>query len=118
MLKPRIRASRPKPGELYVGRLPQILRGVANIKFAVQEMQKVEAPRCRTSGRRRAMHPQQPLFGASKRQAGPARLFFTPAGVRACGIVALLCDEDFRLRLSRHRAGWLCVVEKQDFEGN
>ena len=31
-----------KPGELYVGRLPQILRGVANIKFAVQEMQKVE----------------------------------------------------------------------------
>ena len=30
-----------KPGELYVGRLPQILRGVANIKFAVQEMQKV-----------------------------------------------------------------------------
>ena len=42
MLKPRIRASRPKPGELYVGRLPQILRGVANIKFAVQEMQKVE----------------------------------------------------------------------------
>jgi hypothetical protein len=31
-----------KQGELYVGRLPQILRGVANIKFAVQEMQKVE----------------------------------------------------------------------------
>jgi hypothetical protein len=31
-----------KPGEIYVGRLPQILRGVANIKFAVQEMQKVE----------------------------------------------------------------------------
>ena len=31
-----------KPGELYVGRLSQILRGVANIKFAVQEMQKVE----------------------------------------------------------------------------
>jgi pimeloyl-ACP methyl ester carboxylesterase len=31
-----------KPGELYVGRLPQILRGVANIKFAVQEIQKVE----------------------------------------------------------------------------
>ena len=30
-----------KPGEPYVGRLPQILRGVANIKFAVQEMQKV-----------------------------------------------------------------------------
>jgi predicted alpha/beta-hydrolase family hydrolase len=32
-----------KPGEPYVGRLPQILRGVANIKFAVQEMQKVKA---------------------------------------------------------------------------
>jgi hypothetical protein len=31
-----------EPGKLYVGRLPQILRGVANIKFAVQEMQKVE----------------------------------------------------------------------------
>jgi hypothetical protein len=31
-----------KPGEPYVGRLPQILRGVANIKFAVQEMRKVE----------------------------------------------------------------------------
>src|SRR6516162_8263249 len=31
-----------KPGEPYVGRLPQILRGVANIKFAVQEMQKVK----------------------------------------------------------------------------
>lgn len=31
-----------KAGELYVGRLPQILRGVSNIKFAVQEMQKVE----------------------------------------------------------------------------
>src|SRR6267154_3375831 len=31
-----------KPGELYVGRLPQIQRGVANIKFAVEEMKKVE----------------------------------------------------------------------------
>jgi pimeloyl-ACP methyl ester carboxylesterase len=31
-----------KPGEIYVGRLPQMLRGVANIKFAVQEMQKIE----------------------------------------------------------------------------
>jgi pimeloyl-ACP methyl ester carboxylesterase len=31
-----------KPDELYDGRLPQILRGVANIKFAVHEMQKVE----------------------------------------------------------------------------
>jgi len=31
-----------KPGEIYVGRLPQILRGIANIKFAVQEMQKIE----------------------------------------------------------------------------
>jgi hypothetical protein len=31
-----------KPGEPYVGRLPQILRGVANIKFAVREMQKVK----------------------------------------------------------------------------
>jgi hypothetical protein len=31
-----------KVGELYVGRLPQIQRGVANIKFAVEEMKKVE----------------------------------------------------------------------------
>src|SRR6266576_6116491 len=31
-----------KPGELYVGRLPQILRGVANIHFAVNEMKKVQ----------------------------------------------------------------------------
>ncbi len=31
-----------KPGELYVGRLPQILRGVANIHFAVDEMKKVQ----------------------------------------------------------------------------
>jgi hypothetical protein len=31
-----------KVGELYVGRQPQYLRGVANIKFAVEEMQKVE----------------------------------------------------------------------------
>jgi pimeloyl-ACP methyl ester carboxylesterase len=31
-----------KPGEIYVGRLPQIQRGVANIKFAVEEMRKVE----------------------------------------------------------------------------
>src|SRR5947199_2346944 len=31
-----------KPGELYVGRLPQIQRGVANIKFAVEEMRKIE----------------------------------------------------------------------------
>src|SRR6201991_5056608 len=30
-----------KPGELYVGRLPQIQRGVANIKFAVEEMRKI-----------------------------------------------------------------------------
>src|SRR6266851_2304214 len=30
-----------KVGELYVGRLPQILRGVANIHFAVEEMKKV-----------------------------------------------------------------------------
>ena len=30
-----------KPGELYVGRLPQILRGVANIHFAVDEMRKI-----------------------------------------------------------------------------
>src|ERR1700723_1816819 len=29
-------------GELYVGRQPQYLRGVANIKFAVEEMQKVQ----------------------------------------------------------------------------
>src|SRR6202051_5096430 len=31
-----------KVGELYVGRQPQYLRGVANIKFAVEEMQKVQ----------------------------------------------------------------------------
>ena len=31
-----------KVGELYVGRLKQIERGVANIKFAVREMRKVE----------------------------------------------------------------------------
>ena len=30
-----------KAGELYVGRLPHYLRGVANIKFAVEEMQRV-----------------------------------------------------------------------------
>jgi pimeloyl-ACP methyl ester carboxylesterase len=31
-----------KPGELYVGRLTQIQRGVANIKFAVDEMRKIQ----------------------------------------------------------------------------
>ncbi len=31
-----------KVGELYVGRLPQIQRGVANIKFAIEEMKKVQ----------------------------------------------------------------------------
>lgn len=31
-----------KPGELYVGRLPQIQRGVANIHFAIDEMKKVQ----------------------------------------------------------------------------
>ena len=31
-----------KPGELYVGRLPQIQRGVANIKFAIEEMKKLQ----------------------------------------------------------------------------
>src|SRR5215471_14895012 len=31
-----------KVGELYVGRQPQIQRGVANIKFAVEEMRKVQ----------------------------------------------------------------------------
>lgn len=31
-----------KVGEPYVGRLPQILRGVANIKFAVEQMKKVQ----------------------------------------------------------------------------
>src|SRR3979490_964212 len=31
-----------KVGELYVGRLPQIQRGVANIRFAVDEMKKVQ----------------------------------------------------------------------------
>ena len=31
-----------KAGELYVGRLPQIIRGVANIKFAMEEMQKIQ----------------------------------------------------------------------------
>src|SRR3954466_5322833 len=30
-----------KPGELYVGRLPQIQRGVANIHFAVDQMKKI-----------------------------------------------------------------------------
>ncbi|MGZ3351443.1 MAG: alpha/beta fold hydrolase [Xanthobacteraceae bacterium] len=32
-----------KVGELYVGRQPQYLRGVANIRFAVAEMQKVQS---------------------------------------------------------------------------
>ena len=31
-----------KPGEPYVGRLPQILRGVANIRFAVAQMHEVQ----------------------------------------------------------------------------
>jgi hypothetical protein len=31
-----------KAGELYVGRLPQIERGVANIHFAIEEMKKVQ----------------------------------------------------------------------------
>lgn len=31
-----------KVGELYVGRQPQYMRGIANIKFAVEEMRKVE----------------------------------------------------------------------------
>ncbi|NUR14066.1 MAG: alpha/beta fold hydrolase [Bradyrhizobium sp.] len=31
-----------KPGELYVGRLPQLLRGVANIHLAMHEMKKVQ----------------------------------------------------------------------------
>ena len=31
-----------KVGELYVGRQPQYLRGIANIKFAVEEMKKVQ----------------------------------------------------------------------------
>jgi hypothetical protein len=31
-----------KPGEIYVGRLPQIQRGVANIKFAVEQMRKIQ----------------------------------------------------------------------------
>jgi alpha/beta hydrolase fold len=31
-----------KVGEIYVGRLPQIQRGVANIKFAIGEMKKVQ----------------------------------------------------------------------------
>ena len=31
-----------KPGELYVGRLPQIQRGVANIKFAIHELRKLQ----------------------------------------------------------------------------
>src|SRR5213082_532716 len=31
-----------KVGELYVGRLPQIQRGVANIRFAIEEMRKVD----------------------------------------------------------------------------
>ena len=36
------RALVTKVGELYVGRLPQIQRGIANIRFAVEEMKKVE----------------------------------------------------------------------------
>ena len=36
-----------KVGELYVGRLPQIQRGVANIKFAIEEMKKVQPLRGR-----------------------------------------------------------------------
>jgi alpha/beta hydrolase fold len=31
-----------KVGELYVGRQPQYMRGIANIKFAVEEMQKIQ----------------------------------------------------------------------------
>jgi pimeloyl-ACP methyl ester carboxylesterase len=31
-----------KVGELYVGRLPQIQRGIANIRFAVDEMRKIQ----------------------------------------------------------------------------
>jgi len=31
-----------KVGELYVGRLPQIQRGIANIRFAVEEVKKVD----------------------------------------------------------------------------
>src|SRR4029079_1814014 len=31
-----------KVGELYVGRQPQYLRGIANIKFAVEELKKVQ----------------------------------------------------------------------------
>ena len=31
-----------KVGELYVGRQPQHLRGVANIKFAVEQMRNVQ----------------------------------------------------------------------------
>jgi pimeloyl-ACP methyl ester carboxylesterase len=31
-----------KVGELYVGRQPQYLRGIANIKFAVEQMKKVQ----------------------------------------------------------------------------
>jgi len=31
-----------KPGEIYVGRLPQIERGVANIHFAVDEMKRIQ----------------------------------------------------------------------------
>lgn len=31
-----------KPGELYVGRLPQMQRGVANIHFAIEEMKKIQ----------------------------------------------------------------------------
>jgi hypothetical protein len=32
-----------KVGELFVGRLPQIQRGIANIRFAVEEMKKVQS---------------------------------------------------------------------------
>ena len=34
-----------KPGELYVGRLPQMQRGVGNIHFALAEMKKIAAQR-------------------------------------------------------------------------
>jgi hypothetical protein len=42
-----------KVGELYVGRLPQYQRGVANIRFAIDQMKKIEPDHGGTFQRRR-----------------------------------------------------------------
>lgn len=46
-----------KPGELYVGRLPQIQRGVANIHFAIEEMRLHRCPKWANAAAQR--RPQQ-----------------------------------------------------------